>query len=255
MTAISTPAARVDATAYPGAGHLIWTSTRLQFTNRFSMIALPWIIIGFVFLVNMVIWISIYLSTHEQLEGTEWSGSTAYIFVYFAIAAVQAMNLTFRFALGMSATRRDYYLGTVLAFALQGLMFTAVCTLLSYIEDWTHGYGMSAHMFSNVYFGSGPLWERLFATYAAFMVCFALGALAGSVFVRWRANGLYALGAIVVLLIVGAVAIITLTGSWPSVGQWFLQVRAIGVIAWLLVPAVVSAVVGFFVLRKAPARA
>lgn len=255
MTAISTSAVTAESVSVPGAGHRIWTVSRLHFANRFTMLTLPWMVIGFVFLVNMVIWISIFAATGERLTGTEWSGSTAYIFIYFAVAAVQAMSLTFRFALGMSATRRDYYLGTVAAFAIQGLLFTAVCTLLSYVEDWTNGYGMNAHMFSNIYFGTGPLWQRLFATFGAFMVCFALGALAGSVFVRWRANGLYALGAIVVLLGAGFVAVATLTGSWPAVGQWFLQVRAIGVVAWLLIPATVSAVIGFYVLRKAPARA
>ncbi|QDZ16509.1 hypothetical protein [Humibacter ginsenosidimutans] len=255
MTAVSTTAALADSAPIPGAGHRIWTITRLHFANRFSMMALPWMILGFVWLVNMVIWISIFAATHEQLEGTEWSGATMYIFVYFAIAAVQAMNLTFRFAVGMSATRRDYYLGTVLAFVLQGLFFAVACTLLSYVEDWTHGYGMSAHMFSNVYFGTGPVWERLFATFAAFMVCFTLGALAGSVYVRWRANGLYTLGAIVVLILAGLIAAATLTSSWPAVGQWFLQVRAVGVVAWLLIPAAVSLVLGYFVLRKAPSRA
>jgi hypothetical protein len=255
MTAISASGAVADTSAVPGSWQRIWNVVRLQFANRFSMIALPWIIIGLVFLVNLVIWISIFVSTHEQLEDTKWSGSTFYIFVYFGIAAVQAMNLTFRFALGMSATRRDYYLGTVVAFALQGLLFTAVCTLLSYVEDWTNGFGMSAHMFSNTYFGSGPLWERLFSSFGAFMVFFALGALAGSVFVRWRANGLYALGGIVALGAAASVAAATLSGSWPAIGQWFLEMRAVGVVAWLLIPAAISAVIGFFVLRKAPARA
>ncbi|MGA0568839.1 hypothetical protein ACO2Q7_16030 [Rathayibacter sp. KR2-224] len=255
MTAITPTATLQDTIAVPSATRRIWNVTRLHFANRFSMIALPWIIIGFVYLVNMVIWISIFASTHQQLTGTQWSGSTMYIFVYFGIAAAQAMSLTFRFAMGMSATRRDYYLGTVVAFALQGLLFTAACTLLSYIEDWTRGYGMSAHMFSNVYMGSGSVWERLFTTFGAFMFCFALGALAGSVFVRWRANGLYALGAIIALLAVGFIAVTTLTESWPAVGAWFVDARTVGVVAWLLIPMIVSAVIGFFVLRRAPSRA
>jgi hypothetical protein len=255
MTAISATTAMADELAVPGTAKRIWNIVRLQYANRFSMLALPWIIIGFVFLVNMIIWISIYASTHEQLTGTQWSGATAYIYVYIGIAAVQAMNLTFRFALGLSATRRDYYLGTSLAFIIQAALFTIVLTVLSYVEDWTHGYGINAHMFSNVYFGTGPLWERLFSTFGAFLFCFFLGAIAGSVFVRWQANGLYALGAIVALIIAAAVATATLTGSWPAVGMWFLDVRAIGVVAWLLIPTAVAAVVGFFVLRRATARA
>jgi hypothetical protein len=87
------------------------------------------------------------------------------------------------------------------------------------------------------------------------MFCFALGALAGSVFVRWRSNGLYLLGAIVAVLGVGFVAVTTLTGSWPAVGAWFADSRTVGVVAWLLIPVVVSAVIGYFVLRRAPSRA
>ena len=254
MTTISTSSTFAETAATFNPGRRIWNVVRLQYANVFNMFALPWIILGFVFVVNMVIWISIFAATKEQLTGTQWSGATAYIFIYLAIAAVQAMNLTFRFALGLSATRRDYYIGTALAFVLLGAMFTIVCTLLSYVEDWTGGYGMSAHMFSNVYFGTGPLWERLFSTFAAFLFCYSLGALAGSVFVRWRANGLYTLGGAIVLIAAVWVAAITLTGSWPAVGSWFLAVKAIGVVSWLLIPTAASIVLGFFFLRKAPAR-
>ena len=255
MTAISSTSTVSESIAVPGAGKRVWNVVRLQFANRFSMLALPWIIIGFVFLVNMVIWISIYASTHQQLSGTQWSGATIYIYVYLGIAAVQAMNLTFRFALGLSATRRDYYLGTALAFIVQSALFTIALTLLSYVEDWTHGYGINAHMFSNMYFGSGPLWERLFTSFGALLFCVFMGAIAGGVFVRWRANGLYALGGIVALMIAIFVAATTLSDSWPAVGQWFLQMRTVGVVAWLLIPTAVAAVVGFFVLRRATARA
>jgi hypothetical protein len=254
MTAVTAADSLTDRRSIPGTGARIWNVVRVHYANRFTMFALPWIVFGFIFVVNLVIWISIFASTHEQLTGTQWSGATFYIYVYFAVAAVQAMNLTFRFALGLSVTRRDYYLGTVLAFLIQGAILTLLCTILSYIEDWTNGYGMGAHMFSNMYFGTGSLGVRLFSCFGAFLFCFALGALSGSVFVRWRANGLYALGAIVAVLAVAFIAITTLTDSWPSVGAWFLQVRAVGVIAWFLIPTVIAGVAGFFVLRKAAAR-
>ncbi len=254
MSSPALPAVSPDRSGTPDAGRRVWNIVRLQFANRFTMLVLPWIIVGFIFLVNLAIWISIYASTREPLDDTQWSGATAYLYVYFGVAAVQAMNLTFRFALGMTATRRDYYLGTVLAFAIQGALLTLVCTVLSYAEDWTHGYGMNAHMFSNVYVGAGPLWQRLFASFGLFLFCFALGALAGSVFVRWRANGLYVLGALVVLIVAAFVVTATLTGSWEAVGRSFLQLGAVGVIAWALVPASIAGVVGYLVLRRAPSR-
>jgi hypothetical protein len=240
--------------AVPGAWSRVWNIVRLHYTNRFNMVALPWLILLFVFVVNLVIWWSIFVSTHEPLDGTQWSGGTAYILIYISIASVQAMNLTFRFALGLGATRRDYFLGTAIAFLLLGAAFTVVFTLMSYVEQWTDGYGMNAHLFSSVYFGQGPLWQRLFSVFGACIFCFFCGALAGAVFVRWRANGLFAAGALLGALIAAFCVIATLTQSWSTIGEWLLQVKVVGVVAWLMIPSAAAAVAGYFILRKAPSR-
>jgi hypothetical protein len=96
----------------------VWNVLRLQFANRLNMLAIPWL--AFVFLINYAIWAIVATASNGEasLKGTEYSGSTFWLFAYLMIAAIQAITLTFPFALGMSVTRRDYYLGTALAFAL-----------------------------------------------------------------------------------------------------------------------------------------
>jgi hypothetical protein len=111
--------------AAPDAFTRIRNVARLHFANPWNMVVVPWMIIGFVFVVNLAIWIIIHAASDgsTSLAGTKWAGSTFYIFVYFIVVAVQAMNRTFAFALGYSATRRDYYLGTALAFTVQSASF------------------------------------------------------------------------------------------------------------------------------------
>ena len=56
------------------------------------------------------------------------------------------------------------------------------------------------------------------------------------------------------LALVGAVALITLTYSWPAVGGWFAAQGVVGGFAWGLIPVAVAAVTGFFILRRATPR-
>ncbi|WP_369960707.1 hypothetical protein [Leifsonia sp. EB34] len=49
-------------------------------------------------------------------------------------------------------------------------------------------------------------------------------------------------------------ALITLTGSWPAVGAWFVANEPVGVTAWLLIPTALAALAGFAVLRRATPR-
>jgi hypothetical protein len=254
MTAIATPLASARSTA--GATRRIWNVVRLQYANRFNMVVLPWMILAFVFVINLAIWIIITNASDGKasLGGTQYSGSTFYIFIYLGVAAVQAVNLTFPFALGYSVTRKDYYLGTVLAFVLQSALFTVAYVLLSYIEEWTNGWGVGGHMFSGIYFGQGALWQRLFTVFAAFLVCFFIGVVCAAVYVRWKANGLYVLGAAFAVVLVGALALITFTKSWVAVGTWFAATGATGLVAWLLIPTALAAILGYLILRRATPR-
>lgn len=231
----------------------VWNVVRLQFANRWNMLVVPWLVLAFIFLINYAIWAIITISSNgdASLKGTEYTGATFFIFVYMMVVAVQAINVTFPFALGYSVTRRDYYLGTSLAFLLQSAAFTAAYVVFSYIEEWTNGWGLGGHMFTAIYFGHGPLWQRIFTVLGTFLFTCAVGIFAATVYVRWKTNGLLLAGACFMLALLGAVALITLTQSWPAVGAWFAQVATVGVISWLLLPTAVFGVAGFYILRRA----
>jgi hypothetical protein len=246
--------------ARPAPPNRILAIVRLHFVNPATTITVPWLILGFIFVVNLAIWAIIFSSVSDQQdradaqEGLNWSGASFYIFVYMTIVAIQAINLTFPFAQGYSVTRRDFYLGTSIAFVLLSAMYAAGLTVLSLIEDATDGWGLGGHMFTSVYFGVGEWYVRFGLFFTIFVFFFFLGAVFAAVYVRWRANGMIALWAAITLAIVALVALVTFTDSWPAVGTWFVETGVNGVILWTLLPTAIAAVTGYFVLRRATPR-
>jgi hypothetical protein len=55
-------------------------------------------------------------------------------------------------------------------------------------------------------------------------------------------------------VVVGTVALITYTQGWGAVGEFFVNTKALGVSAWLLVPTALAGIAGFFILRRATPR-
>jgi hypothetical protein len=234
----------------------IFNVTRLHLTNKFPIMVLPLLILGFIFLVNLAIWWIIFASVGpadaaDASQGMRFSGASTFIFVYMMVVAVQAVNLTFPFALGYSVTRRDFYLGTSLLFLLLSLYYAAIMTIMATVERATDGWAFGGAMFDVIYFSADNPLLQFVLFLLVFLFFFFVGAATSAVYVRWRANGMYAFFAVLTLLLVGLAALATVTESWPRVGEWFLANGAMGVALWSLLPTALSAVTGFVLLRKA----
>lgn len=233
----------------------ITSVVRLHLTNPWTTIILPWMIMGFILIANIAIWAIILGAAAPEdradiREGLGYSGSTTYFFVYIMVLAVQAISVTFPFALGYGVTRRDYYLGTALTFVGLSAMFSVGLTILSVIEEATGGWDLGGRMFTTFYYGDNWL-QRLFIFFVTFLFFFFVGTSAASIWVRWRANGLIAYFVGLAVIVVGGAALLTLTGTWPAFGGFFVNAGLVGSFAWSLVITAVAAVGGFLVLRRA----
>ncbi|MDO7881473.1 ABC transporter permease [Antiquaquibacter soli] len=250
----------LDTTARPtGAAHRIWSVVRLNTANPWTTITLPWMILGFIFVINWLIWWIINTAAGpegmvEAVDGLQWSGASMFIFVYMMVVAIQSVNLTFALALGYGATRRDFWLGSALTFALLAVMYTVGLTILSVIEEATGGWGLGGRMFTAIYFGDSGWTGRAFAYLTLLALGFFFGAAIGAVYVRWKSLGVTVFFAVLSLLIVALVAYLTFTQSWPAVGEALVSLGLLGVYAWSYVITVLCAVVGFFILRRATPR-
>ncbi len=248
----------------PTAGTPISRITRivkLNLTNPWTTIILPWAIVAAIFGLSYVIWTLIFANTapadyHEISEGTQWSGGSLWIFFYMMVVAIQAMNLTFPLALGYGVTRRDFYLGSALTFVILSGMWAVGLTILSVIEDATNGWGVYGTMFTSVYFGGedSAWWQRSIVFFLLMLFMFFVGAFFGAGYVRWKALGLIVSLFVLAVLLVGAIALITVTASWPAVGEFLFSSGMLSLAAWLLVPTALAGIAGFFVLRRATPR-
>ena len=238
-----------------GGGSRIWAVVRLQFTNPWTVIILPWIILTAILLLNLGIWWIIYSNLSpadlaNAQEGTQYSGAISYAFVYMMVVAVQAINGYFPFALGYGVTRRDYYLGAALSFVLLSVYYSLGFTVFSLIEDATDGWWVGGTMFTAVYFGENPL-QRLFIFFAILMFFFFIGSAVAAVYVRWKSLGMIVFFAALAFLLLAVGALLTATESWPAVGAWFEANGFIGTFAWTLVPTAIAAITGYFILQRA----
>ncbi|MFC4245283.1 hypothetical protein ACFOYW_18080 [Gryllotalpicola reticulitermitis] len=254
MTAVTLiePGARSSAAHAPSASARIWRIVRLHYANRVNSLYAPLGTLASIFAVFLFVQVLIVHATgHNADSGQGYSPGLVYFLPYQVIFAVQAMNLTFAYALGMSSTRRDFALGTGLMFFLQSAGFSVICTVMSYLEQWTHGWGLHSVLFHGLVYGTGNVGERLLTFFAGIFFMLCVGSVFGAAFVRWRMNGTFVIGLALLLVFVGAAALITFTNSWLRLGNWFVAVGPAGFAAWLLLPAAIFAVIGYVALRRA----
>lgn len=238
-----------------GGPRRILNVVKLNLANPWTTIALPWMVLGMIFVLNLVIgWIVLSNVPASEIasvqEGFQFSGATTWVFVYMMVIAMQSINLTFPFALGYGVTRRDFWLGSSVTFVLLAAMYAVGMTILAVIEEATGGWGFGSRMFTAIYFGESAA-QHLFIFFTGFMFFFFFGAAIATVYVRWRATGVTFFFVLLAVLVVAAAGLLTFTKNWQIVGNFFVGAGLIGSFAWSLVITALSAVVGFLILRGA----
>lgn len=238
----------------------IWRIARLLTANPWTTMGLPVSILAIIFGATWTIWWLIMSSVSgadaaEVSRGIQFNGASSWIFVYMLVVAVQAVNLAFPLALGYGSTRRAFTVGASLTFLLLSAGYALIMTLAAWIEEVTGGWGLGGNFFRTFYFASQDGWiAQWWIFFCWFVFFFFTGLIFAAVFVRWKAFGLTTSLVTLGLLTLGAVVIITLTGSWPAVGDGLAALGTLGVASVMLVPAVLAAGVGHLLLRRATPR-
>lgn len=242
-----------------GAPVRILNVVRMHVANPIATLVVPWAITLAIFAINLAIWLMVANAAGgvENLEpdAFQYNGGVSWIVFFMTVVAVQAMNLTFRFALGFSTTRRDFYLGSALYFVLLSLLYATGITVLAGIERATDGWGVSGAFFAPWGLEGEPLATVWFLYLMALLMFFFLGAAVATVWVRWGAYGLYAFFIGLAVLVVGSGWLITASDSWPAVGEFFTSTSLVGLALWTAPLTVLSGIVGFLFLRRATPRA
>ncbi|WP_062531077.1 hypothetical protein [Demequina rhizosphaerae] len=252
MAAVAAP---VRPEALVPAGRRVWNVVRLHVANPWPSVILPWIVLVSIHALTWSIWaiISHYAGPGIEEDAFRYAGGVSWLVIYMMIIAIQAMNAGFRFALGFSSTRRDYYLGTVAFFAMMAVVYGVGLGLLALLERATDGWGMNGSFYAPAYLYDEPFAVVAFHYIALYLLFTTMGCLVGALFVRWRANGLYLYFGALALAVVALVWWL-LDAGWGATVDFFTTNPLAVVMAWTLPVSVAFAAVGWLVLRRAPAR-
>lgn len=249
-----------DTSARIRAGRRILNIARLHTANTQTYLGIPWIITGVAFGFSAVIALIIHAvvpagELEVALASMQYSWAMAAPLWYLVVVGVMAVATTFSFALGLSATRRDFFLGTAFTFLVVAVVNSIGYSVLYAIEQATNGFGIGMHHFTSMWLsGQQSVVEAFFTYFVAFFCVLALGAAFAAVWMRWKSAGVVTTFVGVAVLLLGIAAIIVLTRSTDAVLAWAGSLTLTQAFLIPLVVALIALALTWLVLRRAPAR-
>lgn len=245
--------------AAPPLARRVWNAVRLHAANPWPTLIMPWLIFAAIFGLTFAIWYVVTLAAGgpENLDADAftYNGGVTWVLFFLTVMAVQAMSLTFRFALGLGMTRRDYYLGTVAYLAILASMYAAGIALLAQVERLTNGWGLGGQFFAPWFLADLPAWQLWYVNAVAGLLLAMLGVATGAVWVRWKATGLYLFFGLLTLLLVLVLWLVTVTESWGGLQAYLGSHPPVTVASWTLPATALCGVCGYLLLRRATPRA
>jgi hypothetical protein len=255
MTAIASSIEAAPRAGSATALGRVWNAVRVHAANPWTTIYTPWLVVVTIFAMTYAVWQIIISAaggrSHVDAEGFQYNGGVTWVIFFIMVLAIQAMNQSFRFALGFSMTRRDYYVGTVVHFALLAVMFGVGIAVLAGLERATGGWGVDGAFFAPWVLRDAPLWEVAYVFAALIALMFGLGIAFGTAFVRWKATGVLTVAGTLLAALIGGAWLVTRTNAWGQVRSFFTDQSLGAVVSWGLVPAAVLTALGYLLMRRA----
>ena len=216
-------------------------------------LGLPWAIMAFDFLVNLVIFTLIPrggpVAAHNPAHHD--TGAIAAIYVFFFIMGVFAIGQSLPFGLTLGVSRRSYYTGTALLAVLLACADGLALTALQAIERVTDGWGVNMGFFRVPYLLDGPWYQTWLTSFVGLALLFVYGMWFGIVYRRWSLFGTLTFVAAQVTVLLGAALVITWAHGWTGVGHFFTGLTIAGLTGLLAVLAAALLVGGHATIRRA----
>lgn len=250
---LSTPLP-TDRPAHRPAGPLMKV-VRLHFADPMRLLGVPMTI----FATTTAVCVAIMLLVRafvpgdptEISEGFRYNQAPLWCFGgYFVSVGAMAYARTMPFAMGMGATRRQYWAGTAIALILESVYVGAAMTVFLALEKVTGHWFTGTHMFDVYVMGNGSFPDIFLMGFGISMLTLFIGTMFASVFVRWNQKG-------VLLVVFGIVAVVLLI-AWAllSLGVDVVSFFSVDIVARIAVVLIVlgllSAAGSWLVLRRSP---
>ncbi|RCW40470.1 hypothetical protein DFQ14_111119 [Halopolyspora algeriensis] len=225
----------------------VLSTARVQLAAWPSTLGMPWLVLGGAFLVNLMVFALLDTSGEDAFTG----GLTTF-YAVMLVAYIITMTHYFPMILGLSVTRRTFYLATCLMALAQSLCYGAALTMLELVESATGGWGVSLPFFGVEFLQQSNVLLQLLAYAVPILLVSFLGMFFGVIFKRWGVTGMYIL-AITALVVLGGLAVlVSWRRWWGEVGAWFVDQSSLSLLAgWPALLTLVLAAASLLMLRRA----
>ncbi|MGY1747043.1 hypothetical protein [Blastococcus sp. SYSU D00695] len=211
-------------------------AARLHLVNPLVMLGVPWLVAGLSFVINLALFGLTDAGT--AMEDGGFTGGVASLYITVFVVFVQSVTQLLPFAMGLSLSRRTFYLGTALVAVAQALYFGIVLAVLVAIEGATDGWGVDM-----AFWAPGPMDVDSFPLQVLVsggpMLAFTFAGIGvGVVMKRWGQLGMWGLIIGTVVVLGGLAVLVTWLGAWGDLGSWFAD-RSVATVA-AGIPAVLA---------------
>ncbi|HKP06212.1 MAG TPA: hypothetical protein VJU58_03070 [Microbacterium sp.] len=220
---------------------------RMQLINKQTFVWVPLIVLGSSFAMSLAIYA---ILNSSGLPGPFYGGGSQAPLWVLLFVGISSLTLTFPFSQAMSVTRREFFLGTMLAAAMCAALLAVVFAVGGLIEEATNGWGINGYFFALDWVVEDGALGAAFFYFVMAMLIFMLGFWSATVYKRSGALLLTLIWVGVGALLLIAIWAITRFEVWGDVITALVELGAVGLAAWGLLLTVVLGGISYLTLRR-----
>lgn len=218
---------------------------RYHLVDRLQLVVLPWAVMAFSFVVNLVIGAVV-----TSDPGPHYTGGVATIYAFVLVLGVLGMTRSLPFGLSLGISRRTYYLGTALTIGALGVVYGLALSVLQVVETVSGGWGLRMHFFRVPWMLDGPWYLTWLTSFVVLVLLYLYGMWYGLVYRRWNVTGLTVFAGAQALVLLAVTVAVSLTGNWAALWSFFGTVTAAGLTGMLAALAVLLGFGGLATIRR-----
>jgi hypothetical protein len=196
---------------------------RMHLTHPLVILGVPWLVAATSFAINLAVW----GLTPVQHEPGAFTGGVSSLYITVLVVFVSAVTQLLPFAMGVSISRRTFYLGTALVAALQALLYGVALTALDAVENATGGWGVNLDFWAPAGSDVDSVPLQVLVSGVPMLAFASVGVGIGVVMKRWGQAGLWALLIGSMLALGGLAVLATWRAWWGDIGAWLSSQSAV----------------------------
>ena len=192
-------------------------AARLHLVRPTMAFGIPWLVVSISFAINVAIW----ALTPAGADDGGFTGGILALYITVLVVYVQSVTQLLPFAMGISISRRAFYLGTALVVVGQSLLYGIALAVLVAIENATGGWGSGLSFWAPGPFEVDNPFLQVLTSGAPLLAFAFIGVGMGVVHKRWGQAGTWGLIVGTMVVFGGLAILITWLEAWGSIGAWF----------------------------------